>query len=128
MSKELDSIKRDIDAALGQGGFVVYHGLPRDDEHLSPIRWDAVNHPDPALFLKAAAELGVRLIVSSERTFSEEMLSDAQSQLETAAVPREERREMERSVRRLRGLHLFHPVVVRSWPQHVPLPGPYALV
>ncbi len=107
MAANLDALKDEILAYLQAEGFVVYRGYTRQVEDEVFVYWDARNFPDFRLFLGAAREVGVRLVVFGARTFSESMVESALGRLEESELSREDRRAIERRLRELRAYDGF---------------------
>jgi hypothetical protein len=103
MYQELDSLKRDIDKLVAEYGFAVFRGQQRGNDGVGEIFWNADDYSDPREFLEVAKKLEVKLIVVHDRTFSERMLDEAMEKLEASEMPRDETREFERALKRLRG-------------------------
>jgi hypothetical protein len=103
MRQDLDALKQQVEGELTRRGFVVFHGIGRIDESRdAPVFWDTERHGDPSEFLDAAAGLGVKLIVYHDRPFQARQVEEAFEKLEATDLPREEKREMERTLRRLK--------------------------
>jgi hypothetical protein len=100
MRQDLDSLKLEIEAALGEGGFAVFRGLDRASEPMPMVRWDVDQYPDPRAFLDTASRTGVRIIVFQHRQFSSAHVSGALEDLEAAEMPRDESRDVERRLRK----------------------------
>jgi hypothetical protein len=102
--KDLEAIKTQIEEVLGASGVVVFRGRSRESEPLNlAINWDTGQHPDPKGFLDAAMALGVKVIVYHHQVFSQDLIDLAQDNLESAELPVEDRRDYERTLRRLKG-------------------------
>ncbi len=100
MKPNLDSLRSEIEHELESRGMAVFHGFPR--MHEAPaVYWDSEAHPDYREFLDVAQKCGVKLVTLYANEFSNDLIEDAEQRLES--IPREERREMEATLRRLRG-------------------------
>ncbi|MFN7923182.1 MAG: hypothetical protein U0Q16_23980 [Bryobacteraceae bacterium] len=116
MRQDLDKLGREMEQAMQRLGIVVFRGASRPDSaYKSAIFWDTINHEDHEGFLKAAVELGVRVMVFYTRAFESGMLDDAFDKLEAAAMPREESREYERGLRRIKEYEGFTAAVEMSF-------------
>ena len=100
MRHDLDTLKNEIDAAFAGGNFVVFHGLGREDA-TPPVRWDVEHYPDPKAFLDAATKAGVKMIVFHHREFQRGTVEETLDDLQTADLPREDQRDLERRLRKL---------------------------
>jgi hypothetical protein len=101
MRKELDTLKTEIERALEDSGFVVFHGIPRLAPPPSLVHWDTERNEDPGMFLDTARKLDVKLVVFHHRSFSREMISRAQETLENCETSRDAQREYERTLKKL---------------------------
>jgi hypothetical protein len=107
MRQDLDTLKTEIEQSLGKHGFAVFRGQYRGGEGIGEIYWDSARYPQPQDFLEAAAKLDVKVIVFHDRTLTADMLSEALEKLEAAQLPREEYREIERGIAKLKGFEDF---------------------
>jgi hypothetical protein len=103
MNQNLDTIKSEIEQYLPAEGFVMFRGFPRisDDLPDPPIHWDSVRYPDYRPFLEAARAVGVKLVTFHHREFSAGMLEDVRQELNSADMPREDKRKIERDLKKL---------------------------
>jgi hypothetical protein len=102
MTVNLDTLKSEILSRLAGEGFVVFHGYSRLADSDSFVAWDLERQPDYRMFLEAAKQAGVKLVVYNERVFSAPMLEDTAERLEAANLTGEERRSLERRLREFR--------------------------
>ena len=107
MRQDLDTLKQEVEQALAAHGFVVFRGEYRANEGLGEIYWDTESQPQPLEFLQAAAALDVKLLVFHERRMTALMREEATEKLEAAQLPRDEYREMERTIRKLKDFDGF---------------------
>lgn len=107
MNVDLDGLKNEILAHLGNEGFVVFHGYSRLADTDSFVVWDTDRHPDFRLFLSAAKKAGAHLIVFHERQFSSDLVEDVRDRLEACELTAEERRNLERRLSELRAYEGF---------------------
>jgi hypothetical protein len=104
MSLNLDELKTEVLKYMEAEGFVVFHGYSRLAEADSFVAWDTDRLPDYRVFLGAAKNAGVTMVVYHFREFSATHLEDAEDRLEDSDLTPEERRGIER---RLRDLHNY---------------------
>lgn len=107
MNLNLDALKDEVPAYLEAEGFVVFRGFTGLADEGPCVYWDTHTHPDYRMFLRAAREAGVRLIVFGARPFSAGMVDEAMARLEDCELSREERRSFERRLRDLRAYDGF---------------------
>jgi hypothetical protein len=107
MNKDLEDLKRGIERQLQGGGYIVFHARSRFSEDFSPIFWNTALHPNPSEFLETALSVGIKLIVFHHREFTAELLAEAFEKFESASLPRERRREVERDLKRMKGFEGF---------------------
>jgi len=98
----LNTLKREIEESLKQGGFAVFHSSPGALEGLPMVLWDAERFPDFQMFLQAAKKVEANLIVYAAREFETEDVDEALEQLEECDMERDERRETEARLREMR--------------------------
>jgi hypothetical protein len=101
MNVNLETLREEIQAHLSSRGIAVFHGFPRGNEDQAGVYWDTNVHPDYREFVAAAEAAGARLMTMHTNQFTAAVLDDAEDRVN--ALPRDERREMEQSLRRLRG-------------------------
>lgn len=107
MRQDLDTLKQEVETGLKEHDFVVFRGMFRGGEGLGEIYWDTDRYPQPHEFLRAASTLGVKVMVFHDRALTAQMLGEAIEKLEALQMPRDEYREMERSIRKLEGYEGF---------------------
>lgn len=103
MDLNLDTLKREILDYLDSSGFAVFRSSPGGLEGLSMVLWDTEHHPDYQMFLDVARKAGIKLILFAAREFEAADLDDLLMQLEDCGLTREEQREYESRLRKLRG-------------------------
>ena len=101
MRHDLDTLKNEIEAVLAGTDLVVFHGLGREFEPTSPVRWDTEHYPDPKAFLEVAKNSGARIIVFHHREFVRGSVEEALDDLQTAEIDRDDQRDLERRLRKL---------------------------
>ena len=102
MATNLDSLKDEIERYLLQNGFNVFYGQSRLLDSLPIIYWDCDRYPDYRSFLTVAKSAEVKLVVFHQREFTPDHLDDAVDRLESAGMPHEEFRSIERRLKELR--------------------------
>ncbi len=102
MDINLDTLKREIFEYLDAEKFFVFRGYMGELESLPVIRWDSQTYPDYQMFLAAAKQLSVKLIVFSHAHFDSSDIDDTIDQLEECDFSREERHELERRLSEMR--------------------------
>ncbi|MEZ5354421.1 MAG: hypothetical protein R2762_17430 [Bryobacteraceae bacterium] len=116
MKQDLDAIKSDIEQQLEQMDVAVFRGRGRGDEAMPlAIFWDELTYPDPKLFLDTARRLEVKVVVFHHRIFTESMVDEAFERLESSDVERDDRREYERNLRRLKAYVGFTAAIELSY-------------
>lgn len=103
MDLNLDTLKREILEYLESGGFVVFHSRPGGLEGMRMVIWDTERYPDYQMFLDAARKIGCKMILFASRDFDEAEIEEALEQLDESELPAEDRIELERRVRAVRG-------------------------
>ena len=98
----LETLKREILAYLDSSGFAVFRGVPGALEGMPLILWDVERFPDYRMFLDAARNAGVKLVVLAAAEFQPPDLDDLEEHLEEGGFTREEKREFESRIRELR--------------------------
>jgi hypothetical protein len=99
----LDTLKHEILDYLDSSEFAVFRGSPGGLEGLPMVLWDTEHHPDYQMFLDVARKAGVKLILFAAGEFEAADLDDLLMQLEDCGLTREEQREYESRLRKLRG-------------------------
>ena len=115
MRQDLDNLKRDIERQLDEGAYVVFYARSRFTDDVPPILWDTGLRPNPAEFLETALSIGVKLIVFHHREFGARVLEEAFEKLESADLPRERFREIERELKRLKVYEGFTSAIELSF-------------
>lgn len=102
MDLNLDTLKLEILEFLETSGFAVFHGNPGGLEGLPMVLWDTDRHPDYRMFLEVAQRCDAKLVVFGAREFESEHIDDVVSQLDECNLDRDERRDYESRLRKLR--------------------------
>lgn len=100
MTQNLDTLRSEIAAALAASDFAVFYGAERATDPMPTVRWDVDRYPDPRGFLDAARKAGAPILVFQHRQFTARLLEEALEDLEVAELSRDERRDLERSLRK----------------------------
>jgi len=98
----LDTVKRDILACLGDSGLVVFHGYEGQFIGLATIRWNSEQFPDYQQFLATAKQVGAQMVVFSHREFSVSDIEDELALLEDGEFAPEEQRDFDRRLKSFR--------------------------
>ncbi|MBV8811050.1 MAG: hypothetical protein JO033_20465, partial [Acidobacteriaceae bacterium] len=91
---------------LAQSGVPVFHGYHR----LPPaahVIWDTERHPDFREFVEAARQSGAHLLIFNHHAFSLDRIDEALEELEDADLTREEKRNYETRLKKLRDYEGF---------------------
>ncbi len=102
MDLNLDTLKREIVEYLESSGFAVFRSTPGGLEGTPLVLWDSEGYPDYRMFLDVAQKTGAKLILVASRTFEEVEIDEAVDQLQDCDVSREERRDLESRLHKLR--------------------------
>lgn len=101
MRQDLDALRAEIEDALRDSPFVVFHGESRPRESAQPAYWDTEEYPDFRQFLQTARRLQIPLIVFHHRRFDSAEAEEALDRLEDSDVPRDEIRDLEARLREM---------------------------
>ncbi len=102
MDLNLDTLKSEILHYLEVSNFVVFHSNPGTLDGQPLVLWDAERHPDYRMFLDVARQAGCKLVCFASREFQPEEIDDLLLQLEDSDIERDEQREYQTTLRRLR--------------------------
>ena len=103
MDLNLDTLKREILEFLESSGFAVFRSHPGGLEGMPMVTWDTERYPDYQMFLDTARKIGCKMILFASRDFDETEIEEAMEQLDDGDLATEERLELERRVRAVRG-------------------------
>lgn len=103
MDLNLSTLKREILDYLEKSGFAVFHSHAGALEGLPMVTWDTERYPDYQIFLETARQIGCKMILFASRDFEAAEIEETLEQLEDSDISAEERRELERRVRAMRG-------------------------
>jgi hypothetical protein len=107
MKPDLDHVREDILKGLASRGIAVFRGVSRRDSRMIPVLWDTESHAEPNEFLDVAVALGIKLVVFHAATFSENQIGQAFDKLEQAELEKEEHRDIERTLRKVKTFEGF---------------------
>ena len=107
MKPNLDTLKTEIEHYVEESGLAVFYGYSRALESTSAVYWDCDQYPDYKRFVQAARTAGARVLVFHQRTFMPEQVDDALEELTTCTLAREEYREFEQRLTKLRAYDGF---------------------
>ena len=102
MDLNLNTLKREILEYLESREFAVFRSAPGVLEGNALVLWDVEKYPDYQMFLDTAAKAGVKLILFAAREFASDDLDGLLQQLEECDLPREEQRDYQSRLRKLR--------------------------
>ena len=102
MDLNFDTLKSEILHYLEGSNFVVFHSSPGTLDHQPVIMWDTERHPDYRMFLDVARQTDCKLICFASREFQPEEIDDLLLRLEESDIDRDEQREYQKQLRRLR--------------------------
>lgn len=95
MDLNLETLKNEILGYLESSDFAVFRSHAGGLEGLSVITWDTERCPDYRTFLDTARKAGEKLILFASRELAEEEYDDAVEELVDTEFSRDERRELE---------------------------------
>jgi hypothetical protein len=102
MKPNLDTLKTEIEQYLEESELAVFYGYSRALESTPAVYWDCDQYPDYRRFVQAARIAGARVVVFHQRTFMSEQVDDALEQLSACSLAREEYREFEQRLTKMR--------------------------
>ena len=103
MDLNLDTVKREILEYLESSQFAVFRSHPGVLDGLPMVTWDIERYPDYQMFLETARKIGCKMILFASRDFDEAEIEEALEQLDECDMGTEERLEIERRLRGMRG-------------------------
>jgi hypothetical protein len=107
MKPNLDTLKTEIEHYVEDSGLAVFYGYSRALESTPAVYWDCDQYPDFKRFIQAARTAGARVLVFHQRTFMSEQVDDALEELTACTLAREEYREFEQRLTKLRAYDGF---------------------
>jgi hypothetical protein len=107
MKPNLDTLKTEIEQYVEESGLAVFYGYSRALESTPAVYWDCDQYPDYKRFVQAARTAGARVVVFHQRTFMSEQVDDALEELTACTLAREEYREFEQRLTKLRAYDGF---------------------
>jgi len=99
----LDTVKREILEYLESSQFAVFRSHPGSLDGLPMVTWDIERYPDYQMFLETARKIGCKMILFASRDFDEAEIEEALEQLDECELGTEERLDIERRLRGMRG-------------------------
>jgi hypothetical protein len=99
----LDTVKREILEYLESSGFAVFRSHPGGLDGMPMVTWDTERYPDYQMFLETARKIGCKMILFASRDFDEAEIEEALEQLDECDMNTEERLDIERRLRGMRG-------------------------
>ena len=103
MDLNLDTVKREILEYLESSQFAVFRSHPGSLDGLPMVTWDIERYPDYQMFLETARKIGCKMILFASRDFDEAEIEEALEQLDECDMGTEERLDIERRLRGMRG-------------------------
>lgn len=101
MATDLETMKTEILAYLGEVRLPVFYGYPGFSDPAEQIFWDTEHQADFRKFLQVAQSAGAKLIIFHHRAFSLDQIDEALDHLEDSDLTREEKRNFESRLREL---------------------------
>ena len=98
----LETLKREMLAYLAASEFAVFYSDPGGLKGLPLVLWDVERYPDYQMFLDVARKAGVKLVMFAAAEFDVADLDELTEQIEEGEFTREEQREYEARMRKLR--------------------------
>ena len=98
----LETLKREMVEYLEACEFAVFYSDPGGLKGLPLVLWDVERYPDYQMFLEVARKAGVKIIIFGAAEFDAADLDELAEQLEEGEFTREEQREFETRIRKLR--------------------------
>jgi len=99
----LDTVKREILEYLESSQFAVFRSHPGSLDGMPMVTWDIERYPDYQMFLETARKIGCKMILFASRDFDEAEIEEALEQLDECDMGTEERLDIERRLRGMRG-------------------------
>ena len=103
MDLNLDTMKREILEYLESSTFAVFRSHPGALDGLPMVTWDIERYPDYQMFLETARKIGCKMVLFASRDFDEAEIEEALEQLDECDMGTEERLDIERRLRGMRG-------------------------
>ena len=98
----LETLKREMVAYLAASEFAVFYSDPGGLKGMPLVLWDVERYPDYQMFLDVARKAGVKLVMFGSAEFDAADLDEMQEQVEEGDFTREEQREYQARIRKLR--------------------------
>lgn len=107
MQANLKTLRDQIEASLAERDFAVFRGLANPFDKSSVVFWDTDATQDYNAYLDVASKLGIKLITLNAREFDSQTVTDAIERLSESSIPFEDRRTMERDLKKMKSYHGF---------------------
>jgi hypothetical protein len=98
----LETLKRQMVEYLEASEFAVFYSDPGGLKGLPLVLWDVDRYPDYQMFLDVARKAGVKIILFGAAEFDAADLDELAEQIEEGEFNREEQREYQARIRKLR--------------------------
>jgi hypothetical protein len=98
MKANLASIHAEIVQHAESRGLVVFYAQLPESSQPSAVQWDTLRHSDYREYINAAQGAGAKVLTVYAMEFDADRVAEALEQLELTKLPREERREIERTL------------------------------
>jgi hypothetical protein len=98
----LEKLKDDMGAYLAASEFAVFYSDPGGLKGMPLVLWDVERYPDWRMFLDVARKAGVKIVMFAAAEFDDADLDEMEEQLEEGEFTREEQREYQARIRKLR--------------------------
>jgi hypothetical protein len=115
MALDLETLRTEMLAYLRNSGIPVFHAAHRGFDPLKQVHWDVDNHPDYRAFLAVAKQAGAKLIHFFHHTLSGAQIDMALEELEETDLTREEKRNYEKRLRKIRDYEGFTSAIELSF-------------
>jgi len=95
MALDLETLRKEMQAHLEKSAMPIFFGYHRMLDSLIQVSWDTERHPDFREFLEIAQKSGAKLVVFNQEAFQLDQIDEALEELETADLPREQKKNFE---------------------------------
>jgi hypothetical protein len=99
MKANLASIHAEIVQHAESRGLVVFYAQSPESTQPTAVYWDTLRHSDYREYIAAAEGAGAKVLTVYAMEFDGDRAAEALEQLELTKIPREERREIERTLK-----------------------------
>jgi hypothetical protein len=98
----LETLKREMVAYLEASDFAVFYSDPGGLKSMPLVLWDVERYPDYQMFLDVARKAGIKMVLFGAAEFDAADLDELGEQIEEGEFTREEQREFQARIRKLR--------------------------